>query len=59
MGVGFSQIGEDTNNAKVLKDLSEYYAKENNTINPDLDARARIVGDDPDVNDGKPLAITY
>jgi len=50
----FSQIGDNTNNAKVLKDLSEYYAKQNNSINPDLDARARIVGDDPDVNDGKP-----
>ncbi|HEY8783581.1 MAG TPA: S8 family serine peptidase [Mucilaginibacter sp.] len=50
----FSQIGENTNNAKVLKELSEYYAKENNTVNPDLDARTRIVGDDPDVNDGKP-----
>ncbi len=50
----FSQIGESTTNAKVLKDLSEYYAKQNNTINPDLDARARIVGDDPDIKDGKP-----
>ena len=50
----FTQVGENTNNAKVLKDLTEYYAKENNTINPDLDVRARIVGDDPDVNDGKP-----
>jgi cell wall-associated protease len=53
-GMVFSQIGGNTTNAKVLKDLSEYYAKQNNTINPDLDARARIVGDDPDVNDGKP-----
>jgi cell wall-associated protease len=50
----FSQIGENTNNAKVLKDLTEYYAKQNNTINPDLDVRTRIVCDDPDVNDGKP-----
>ncbi len=50
----FSQIGEDTNNAKVLKDLTEYYAKQNNNVNPDLDARARIVADDPDINDGKP-----
>jgi len=50
----FTQIGENTNNAKILKDLTEYYAKQNNTITPDLDARARIVGDDPDVNDGKP-----
>ena len=45
----FSQIGEKTNNAKVLKDLSEYYAKQNNNVSPDLDARNRIVGDDPDV----------
>ena len=50
----FTQIGESTDNAKVLKDLTEYYAKQNNTVNPDLDARAKIVGDDPDVNDGKP-----
>lgn len=45
----FSQIGEKTNNAKVLKDLTEYYAKQNNNVSPDLDARNRIVGDDPDV----------
>lgn len=50
----FSQIGDSTTNAKVLKDLSEYYAKINNDLNPDLGARARIVGDNPDVNDGKP-----
>ncbi|HEY8931673.1 MAG TPA: S8 family serine peptidase [Mucilaginibacter sp.] len=50
----FSQIGEDSDNAKVLKDITEYYAKQNNNISPDLEARARIVGDDPDVNDGKP-----
>jgi cell wall-associated protease len=50
----FGQIGESTNNAKVLKDITEYYAKQNNTVNPDLDIRARIVGDNPDVNDGKP-----
>jgi cell wall-associated protease len=50
----FSQIGEKTDNGKILKDLTEYYAKMNNNINPDLDARARIVGDDPDVRDSKP-----
>jgi cell wall-associated protease len=49
----FSQIGESTNNAKILKDITDYYAKQNNTVNPDLDARAKVVGDDPDVNDGK------
>jgi cell wall-associated protease len=26
----------------------------NNDVNPDLDARKRIVGDNPDVKDGKP-----
>jgi len=50
----FTQIGESTNNAKVLKDITEYFAKQNNTVNPDLDTRARIVANDPDVNDGKP-----
>ena len=50
----FSGAGENTTNAKVLKDITEYYAKVNNDINPDLEARARIVGDDPDVRDGKP-----
>ncbi len=51
----FTQLGgADNNNAKVLKEWSDEYTKENNTINPDLDARKRIVGDDPDVNDGKP-----
>ena len=50
----FSQIGDSTTNAKVLKDLTEYYARQNNTISPDLDSRARIVGDDPDIQDGKP-----
>ncbi len=49
----FTQIGGDTNNAKVLKDITEYYAKQNNSINPDLDARAKIVEDDPDVRDTK------
>jgi len=50
----FTSIGDNPTNAKVLKDLTEYYAKLNNTLNPDLDARMRIVGDDPDVRDGKP-----
>lgn len=49
----FTSIGDNPTNAKVLKDLTEYYAKLNNTLNPDLDARMRIVGDDPDVRDGK------
>jgi cell wall-associated protease len=50
----FTQLGGDTNNAKILKDWSDENKKENNTINPDLDARANIVGDNPDVNDGTP-----
>jgi cell wall-associated protease len=50
----FAQIGDQTDNAKVLKDITEYFAKQNNTVNPDLDSRLKIVGDDPDVNDGKP-----
>lgn len=50
----FQQIGETTTNAKVLKDISEYFAKLNNNINPDFGIRALIVGDDPDVMDGKP-----
>lgn len=51
----FSQLGgADLTNAKVLKDWTDEYTKENNTVNPDLDARKNIVGDDPDVNDGKP-----
>jgi len=50
----FEHIGENKNNAKQLADITEYYTRLNNTINPDLDARKDIVGDDPDVNDGKP-----
>ena len=53
-GSVLAQAGDSTTNAKVLKDISEYYAKVNNDLNPDLDARAKIVGDDPDVMDGKP-----
>lgn len=48
----FDQI--DGDNSKVLKDISTYMEKLNNDINPDLDARKKIVGDDPDVRDGKP-----
>jgi hypothetical protein len=50
----FQQEGGDSNNAKIIKDLSEYLAKLNNDVSPDLDARKRIIGDDPNVNDGKP-----
>lgn len=48
------QIGGSTDNSKVLKDIGEYLTKLNANITPDLDARAKIVGDDPNVKDGKP-----
>lgn len=48
----FQEEGGD--NSKILKELSEYQAKLNNDIAPDLTSRKRIVGDDPDVQDGKP-----
>jgi cell wall-associated protease len=50
----FDQEGGGATNAKIISDLSEYLAKLNNDVNPDLDARKRIVGDDPNVQDGKP-----
>jgi cell wall-associated protease len=50
----FQQEGASANNIQVLKDLSDYVAKLNNDIHPDLNARKEIVGDDPNVNDGKP-----
>jgi cell wall-associated protease len=50
----FDQEGGGATNAKIIADLSEYLAKLNNDVNPDLDARKRIVGDNPDVQDGKP-----
>jgi cell wall-associated protease len=49
----FDQEGGGATNAKIIADLSEYLAKLNNDVNPDLDARKRIVGDNPDVQDGK------
>jgi cell wall-associated protease len=47
--VAFSEDVSTSTNVKVLKELSEYMAKINNSINPDLEARKRIVGDDPDI----------
>jgi len=49
-----SYEGGDATNAKVLKELSEYVEKLNNDVNPDLNSRKEIVGDNPDVMDGKP-----
>ena len=48
----FQEEGGD--NSKILKELAEYQAKLNNDVAPDLTSRKRIVGDDPDVQDGKP-----
>lgn len=50
----FGQEGGGATNVKIITDLSEYLAKLNNDVNPDLDARKRIVGDNPDLQDGKP-----
>lgn len=52
--IAFSEDVSTSTNVKVLKELSEYMAKLNNSLNPDLEARKRIVGDDPDVLDHKP-----
>lgn len=41
--------GENATSVKVLKDYSEYIAKLNNDVSPDLDMRKRTVGDNPDV----------
>jgi len=50
----FNEEGPSNDNGKILKDIAEYLAKINNDVNPDLTARQRIVGDDPNVRDGKP-----
>jgi subtilisin family serine protease len=52
--IAFSQDVSTSTNVKVLKEMNEYITKLNNDINPDLDARKRIVGDDPDVLHDKP-----
>jgi len=44
----------DSDNGKIIKELSDYMAKLNNDVNPDLSVRKTIVGDDHDVRDGKP-----
>jgi len=48
------QEGRTATNVSTLKDMSEYIEKLNNDITPNLTERKEIVGDDPDVNDGKP-----
>lgn len=39
-----------SNSTKVLADYTELFTKANNDINPDLDARKNIIGDNPDDN---------
>jgi cell wall-associated protease len=50
----FTQEGGDSDNGKIIKDLSDYLARLNNDLNPDLTSRKDIVGNDADVWDGKP-----
>ncbi|MDB4924838.1 S8 family serine peptidase [Mucilaginibacter sp.] len=45
---------ESGDNGKIIKELSDYLTKLNNDVNPDLGTRKSIVGDNPDVQDGKP-----
>jgi cell wall-associated protease len=45
----FEQQGGEDDNGKIIKELSDYMAKLNNDVNPDLTVRKTIVGDDPDV----------
>lgn len=44
------QEGGTANSTKIIKDLSEYLKKLNSDVNPDLDSRKNIVGDNPDDN---------
>ncbi|WP_214073689.1 S8 family serine peptidase [Mucilaginibacter sp. dw_454] len=54
-GIWMQMFGQvDGDNSHVIKEFSEYLAKLNNDVNPDLTARQKIVGDNPDVQDGKP-----
>jgi cell wall-associated protease len=50
----FNEEGSTVDNGKIIKELGEEVAKTNNAINPDLTSRKTIVGDNPDVQDGKP-----
>ncbi|MBS1531518.1 MAG: S8 family serine peptidase [Bacteroidetes bacterium] len=52
--IAFSEDVSTATNVKALKGMSEYLDKLNNEVNPDLDARKRIVGDDPDILHDKP-----
>jgi cell wall-associated protease len=46
----FQQEAPNSNSVKIIKELSEYLTKLNNDVNPDLDSRKRIIGDNPDDN---------
>jgi len=50
----FTEEGPSDDNGKIIKEVGEEMAKVNNDVNPDLTARKTIVGDDPNVQDGKP-----
>jgi cell wall-associated protease len=52
--IAFSEDVSTATNVKALKSMSEYLAKLNNEVSPDLDARKRIVADDPDILHDKP-----
>jgi len=52
--IAFTDEVSTSTNVKVIKELSEYMAKLNNDVSPDLEARKRIVGDDPDILKDKP-----
>lgn len=52
--IAFSQDVSTATNVKVIREMNEYLTKLNNDINPDLEARKRIIGDDPDVLHDKP-----
>ncbi|MEO6851282.1 MAG: S8 family serine peptidase, partial [Mucilaginibacter sp.] len=52
--IAFSEDVSTSTNVKVINGLSEYMAKLNNDVSPDLEARKRIVGDNPDSLGDKP-----
>lgn len=52
--IAFSEEVSTATNVKALKGMSEYLDKLNNEVSPDLEARKRIVGDDPDILHDKP-----
>ncbi len=52
--IAFNDEISTSTNTKVIKDLTDYMSKLSNTINPDLESRKRIVGDNPNVLKDKP-----